>query len=348
MKAHSNASLPVFPEDCASLLKKYLTQSIWEALADKTTATGFSFTQAIRSGVEQTDSGVGVYAGDEESYSLFAPLLMPIIEKYHGSAGLHPATDFSVEGLPEVTSAAASRILSTRVRVGRNLAGFPMGAAITSQQRLDVETQIVDALAHLPASIQGKYHSLAAMPDALKKDLVSRHLLFKSEDRFMRSGNLMRDWPSGRGLFLSHDESFSAWINEEDQLRIIALQSGGDVKAVFSLLAEGVTALSKHLAFLSSEALGYLASCPTNLGTSMRASVHIRLPFLSQDEAALKRQAEALGLQVRGLHGEHSASEGATYDMSNRMRLGVTEAQSVTHLINGINEMAATDERGSA
>ena len=346
MKAHPHSSLPNFPESCTSLLKKHLNQQVWEALVGKNTASGFSFEQAIRSGVEQLDSGVGVYVGDEESYSLFAPLLTPIIQDYHGSAGPHPETDFTLDSLPEVTIAAESRIRSTRIRVGRNLAGFPMGAAISSEQRLEVEKQICNALKDLPLPIQGEYHSIGAMSAEQKSDLVSRHLLFKSEDRFMTSANLMRDWPEGRGLFLSSDESFSAWVNEEDQLRIIALQKGGDVKAVFALLADGVTALSKQLTFLFSDELGYLASCPTNLGTSMRASVHMTLPVLSRDEAELKQQADTLGLQVRGLHGEHSASEGATYDISNRMRLGVTEVAAVVHLINGINKLAELDERG--
>ena len=346
MKAHNQASLPVFPSACSSLLKKHLSQEVWNALAGKASASGFSFEQAICSGTEQLDSSVGVYAGDEESYRLFAPLLTPIIKDYHGNAGPHPKTDLSLEALPVVTSAAESRIQSTRIRVGRNLADFPLGAAISSAQRLEVEKHICNALANLSESIQGEYLSLAAMPAEQKEDLVNRHLLFKSEDRFMTSGNLMRDWPEGRGLFLSNDESFSVWVNEEDQLRIIALKQGGDVKSVFALLAVGLVALSQQLHFLFSEELGYLASCPTNLGTSMRASVHMTLPVLGSDEAELKQQAEALGLQVRGLHGEHSASEGETYDISNHMRLGVTEVAAVSHLIHGINQLAELDERG--
>jgi len=336
-------SLPVFPENCDSLLKKYLTEQVWESLSDKRTETGFAFQQAIRSGIEQPDSGVGVYAGDEGSYTLFASLLKPIIEDYHGSAGPHPQTDFSLDSLPTVTSEAESRVLSTRIRVGRNLAGFPMGAAISRAQRLEVERLICKALKNLPDAIQGQYHSLSAMSSEQEMDLVARHLLFKSEDRFMSSGNLMRDWPEGRGLFLSRDESFSAWVNEEDQLRIIAMKQGGDIKGVFTLLADGLTALSKHLTSLFSDELGYLASCPTNLGTSMRASVHMELPNIGKDEAVLKQRAEALGLQVRGVHGEHSQSIGTTYDISNRMRLGVTEVEAVSHLIKGINQLADLD-----
>lgn len=339
-------SLPAFPGHCDSLLKKHLTAEVWALLADNSTETGFTFQQAICSGLEQPDSSVGVYAGDEESYRLFAPLFRPIIEDYHGSLGPQPQTDFSLVALPAVTSEAQARVQSTRIRVGRNLANFPMGPAISRGQRLEVEGLICDALQNLPESHQGKYFSLSAMPKEQETDLVARHLLFKNEDRFMASGNLMRDWPEGRGLFLSRDESFSAWVNEEDQLRIIAMKRGGDVKAVFALLADGVAALSEKLDFSFSEEFGYLASCPSNLGTSMRASVHMTLPVIGQDEASLKQQADALGLQLRGVHGEHSASEDATYDISNQMRLGVTEVEAVTHLISGINHLAALDVEG--
>jgi len=344
MKANTKLSMPSFPEASASLLKKHLTDGIWSRLAGQSTASGYSFQQAIRSGVENPDSGIGVYAGDEESYQLFAPLLNLIIEDYHGSAGPHPETDFSLDSLPEVSLAAQSRVKSTRIRVGRNLSGFPLGAAISREQRFAVEKLICEALDNLPASIGGEYYSVSSMSPKQNKDLIARHLLYKNEDRFMASANLMRDWPEGRGLFLSSDESFSAWVNEEDQLRIIAMQQGGDVKAVFALLAEAVAALSKTLSFLFSNELGYLASCPTNLGTSMRASVHMMLPVLAQDEANLHKQADALDLQVRGQDGEHSASTDSIYDISNRMRLGVTEAAAVGHLIRGINRLAELDK----
>lgn len=339
----SHPTFPVFSEQCVSLLKKHLTQAVWETLSGLQTTSGYTFQQLIRSGIEQQDSLVGVYAGDAESYDLFAPLLTPIIQDYHGSADNHPAADFSFDDLPEVSTAAQDRIISTRVRVGRNLAGFPLGPGISSSERLAVESLIKAALQQLPQNIQGTYLSLNDMDKTLRQDLVARHLLYKSEDRFLTSANLMRDWPEGRGLFLSHDEAFSVWVNEEDQLRIIALKQGGDVMEVFRLLADGVKSLSAQLDFSFSESIGNIASCPSNLGTAMRASVHMKLGTLAKDETALKQQAEALGLQVRGTHGEHSQSEGGVYDISNRLRMGVTEKTAVSHLIKGINALAAMD-----
>lgn len=338
-----HAGFPVFSESSNSLLKKHLTQDIWEKLSGLQTQSGYTFTQLIRSGVEQQDSSLGVYAGDAESYTLFAPLLTPIIQDYHNCTDSHPAADFSFDDLPEVNAAAQVRIISTRVRVGRNLSGFPLGPGISNSERLEVESLIKTALQQLPDNIQGNYLSLNGMDETLRRDLVARHLLYKSEDRFLTSGNLMRDWPEGRGLFLSHDEAFSIWVNEEDQLRIIALRQGGNVTEVFRLLADGVKSLSAQLDFLFDDTIGNISSCPTNLGTAMRASVHMKLNALSRDEAALKQQAGALGLQVRGVDGEHSESKGGVYDISNRLRMGVTEKMAVSHLIKGINALAAMD-----
>lgn len=338
----SDITAPVFTKESSSSLKKNLTTPVWEALHALKTASGYSFDQLIRSGVEQQDSSIGAYAGDQESYTLFAPLLTPIIEQYHGSAGPHPDSDFATE-LLQLSQAARSQIISTRIRVGRNLAGFPLGPGISREQRLMVEEKIKHALEHLPQELQGQYLSLGAMDEKLKSDLVARHLLYKSEDRFLNSANLMRDWPEARGLYLSKDEAFSVWVNEEDEIRIIALKKGGDVAEVFHLLTKGIQSLSHNLEFLFSSDLGYLTSCPTNLGTAMRASVHMKLAKLAQNETLLKQLADELGLQVRGVHGEHSKSVGGVFDISNRMRLGVTEAAAVSHLINGINTLAEKD-----
>lgn len=339
-----NSGFPTFSDGCASLLKKHLTPGVWDALKKMKTESGYTLFDLIRSGVEQPTSSIGVYAGDAETYDLFSPLLTPIIGDYHGSTGPHPGDDFSAEALPALSRDAMAKIRSTRIRVGRNLTGFPLGPAISAPERREVEKRIKAALAELPPSLQGTYHPLPGMAPALRSALVHRHLLFKNEDRFLASAGLMRHWPDARGLFLSRDESFSAWVNEEDQLRVIVLKQGGDMAAAFRLLAEGVAALGARLDFLTHPRLGYLTSCPTNLGTAMRASVHMSLTGLAANEGTLHETARALGLQVRGIHGEHSRGKGGVFDISNRMRLGVTEAAALAHLIGGINRLARLDE----
>jgi creatine kinase/arginine kinase len=112
--------------------------------------------------------------------------------------------------------------------------------------------------------------------------LINDHFLFKEGDRFLEAAGLNRDWPEGRGIFHNTDKTFLVWINEEDQLRIISMEKGSDIKGVFERLAIACKTLEKSFKFAHDDHLGYITSCPTNLGTALRASVHIKLPKLGQ------------------------------------------------------------------
>jgi len=117
------------------------------------------------------------------------------------------------------------------------------------------------------------------------------------------------------------------------------MQMGGDLGAVFRRLTAGVKEIEKNNKFSSSERFGFLTFCPTNLGTTIRASVHIKVPKLAADYAKLEEVAGRYGLQVRGTSGEHSESIGGVYDISNKRRLGLTEFQAVKEMQDGILEL---------
>ena len=127
---------PVFPPGTTSLLSKCMTRDIWQQLEDKSDACGVSFRQAILSGCQNTDSGIGVYAGSHDSYTTFAPLMDKIIEQYHGHAkGARHISDMDHTKLqcPPFPPEDAAMIKSTRIRVGRNLADYPLGPGITRE-----------------------------------------------------------------------------------------------------------------------------------------------------------------------------------------------------------------------
>ena len=235
-------------------------------------------------------------------------------------------------------------ILSTRIRVGRNLEGYPLGAAISRQMRDEVARRIVAVLERLEGDLAGHYYPLAGMSEEDRASLVADHFLFKAGDRFLESAGLNRDWPERRGIYHNDAKTFLVWVNEEDQLRIISMQKGSDIAAVFARLASGVGVLERELGFLQSPHLGYITSCPTNLGTAMRASVHIRLPHLAKDRALFEAICDAHHLQIRGVHGEHSESEGGVFDISNRRRLGVSEVQCVRDLAEGVAALIGQEE----
>lgn len=118
------------------------------------------------------------------------------------------------------------------------------------------------------------------MTDDDKQKLIKEHFLFKEGDRFLEAAGLNRDWPEGRGIFHNDQLTFLVWVNEEDQLRIISMENGSDIKNVFERLSRACSHIEKTIKFSFDDHLGYITSCPTNLGTALRASVHIRLPKL--------------------------------------------------------------------
>jgi len=127
---------PIFPEGTKSLLSKHLTKEIWEILKEKTDRHGFTFRESIFSGCKNIDSGIGVYAGSHDSYYSFAELMDKIIEDYHG----HKKEDSHVSDMdytkldcPPFSEEEANLIKSTRIRVGRNLAEYPLGPGLTKE-----------------------------------------------------------------------------------------------------------------------------------------------------------------------------------------------------------------------
>ncbi len=337
---------PKFPENCKSLLCKYLTPEVFEALKDKKTSNGFTLEQAINSGVKNIDSGIGVYAGDKESYDVFGKLFDPIIEEYHGFS----KTDSHKSNLnPDDLNAPNPDpdnefILSTRIRVGRNMDNMPLGPAISKEQRDQVESSVVAGLNTLEGELKGAYYPLLGMTKEVQDELIKDHFLFKEGDRFLDAAGLNRDWPAGRGIYHNNDKTFLVWVNEEDQLRIISMQQGGDIKEVFTRLVNAIKSIETKVPFSYSEHLGYITSCPTNLGTAMRASVHIKLPNLGADMETFKAITDKYHLQIRGIHGEHSESEGGVYDISNRRRLGITEVQAVQDMHDGVVALIAKEK----
>ena len=151
--------------------------------------------------------------------------------------------------------------------------------------------------------------------------------------------NLNRDWPSGRGIFHNDAKTFLVWVNEEDQLRIISMQPGAGIKEVFDRLSRAASIIERYAKFSHDDHLGYITSCPTNLGTALRASVHINLPKLMHHKAQFNAIADKYNVQIRGIHGEHTETDDGVFDISNKRRLGFSEASLVQDMINGVRAL---------
>jgi len=336
-------------KDCKSLVKKYLTDQVYAACKDKKTKLGGTVGHCIVSGAEQLDSNSGLYCSDPEAYDTFAELCDPIVKDYHqfpmDKPIKHPAPDFGdIENLTFGNLDPDNKfVVSTRVRVGRSAAGLPFPPLETKEQRREIEAKIKKAFEKMTGDFAGKYYSLATMTKEEEAQLIADHFLFNNSDRFAASAGVYRDWPDARGIFFNNAKTFLVWVNEEDHYRIISMQKGGDLAAVFKRLVTGIRLIEKEVAFAHSDRLGYVTFCPTNLGTTLRASVHVAVPKLASDQAAFKALCDQYNLQPRGIHGEHTESVGGVYDISNKRRLGLTEIEAVTEMANGVKAIIAKE-----
>merc|ERR1739844_593287 len=289
MPAQTNGPFPNI-QSKHSLVAKHVTKGVWEQLKGiKTKTSGFTLIQAIACAVDFDNQHCGIYAGDWDSYKDFAPVFDPIIQEYHGiSADSKHTSDMDVSKIQGNIDASAP-VHSTRIRVGRSIDGFGLSPGITKDQRVGVENLMSKAFANLTGDLAGKYYPLTGMNEQVRQQLVDDHFLFMSGDPNLKVAGMERDWPEGRGIFHNKDKTFLTWVNEEDQLRIISMQSGGDVRGVFDRLARGIKAVGDSVKaesgkdFMLDAKYGYVHSCPTNLGTGMRASVHVDLPGYTKE-----------------------------------------------------------------
>merc|ERR1711883_33491 len=334
-----------------SLVAKHVTKERWDKVKDITTKTsGFTLAKAIACAVEFDNQHCGIYAGDWDSYKDFAEVFDAVIQEYHGiSPDAMHTSDMDVSKITGNINSDVP-VHSTRIRVGRSIDGFGLSPGITKEQRIGVESLMKNALKTLTGDLAGTYYPLTGMAEDVRQQLVDDHFLFMSGDANLTVAGMERDWPEGRGIFHNDAKTFLTWVNEEDQLRIISMQQGGDVKGVFDRLARGIKAVGDCVKgesgkdFMLDAKYGYVHSCPTNLGTGMRASVHVDLPgWTKEGLKPLQARCEELHLQPRGTRGESGGQTGITYDISNKHRLGYSEVELVQKMIDGVNTLHKED-----
>ncbi|MBX3473899.1 MAG: protein arginine kinase [Planctomycetes bacterium] len=212
-------------------------------------------------------------------------------------------------------------VISTRVRLARNVSGFPFTARADARQRSEVLRLATEALrsVHLEKSVVTL--DLQQVAEMDRDILVERHLISRE----------LAGAEGPRGVTFGRGEMLSIMVNEEDHLRLQWIKSGFDPDRAFSALRRVDAAMETALPIAFSPLYGYLTACPTNVGTGMRVSVMVHLPALTLMEHVDKvfKAAQRMNHAVRGLYGEGTRAFGDMYQLSNQATLGRSEEEIV-------------------
>ena len=231
-------------------------------------------------------------------------------------------------------------VLTSRVRLARNIRGFPFPGWAKKPDRVRSLELIRPLIASLPQMEGGFAESMETMTALEKQILMERHLI--SREHAARS--------AGSGLILSRDLALGVMINEEDHLRMQAIRPGLQLQAAWQAIDEVDSTLEKRLPYAFSRELGYLTACPTNLGTGIRVSAMLHLPglVLAEQINQVITAVNKLGLAVRGLHGEGTEALGNIFQISNQMTLGETELDIVERLGKVVSQLIEHEENARA
>jgi protein arginine kinase len=208
-------------------------------------------------------------------------------------------------------------VISSRIRLARNIAGFPFLTRCSRQQRQAAEAKVRETILNAGIAPQTLYVDLENAPEMDRQLLVERHLISKPHAGAEGS----------RGVAVGENETVSIMVNEEDHLRLQVLRSGLQLEEAWEQINRIDDLLESKLDYAFHPRFGYLTACPTNVGTGIRVSVMLHLPALKLTGEIEKvfRAAKELRLAVRGLYGEGTEATGDFYQISNQTTLGKTE-----------------------
>jgi protein arginine kinase len=237
----------------------------------------------------------------------------------------------------------ADVVISSRVRLARNLRGLPFRSTLTSERSMEVPNRLKGELLDLALEGETTWVSLGDTDEVLRRILFERSLATRELVSGDGAGDLV-----GKAVAFGAHEGLAALIGEEDHLRLQCLTSGLALEEALERVVELDRQLESRVSYATRAGLGYLTACPSNVGTGMRASVMLHLPALGAVRSELQKvfhAAQHTGLAVRGLHGEGSKAIGDLYQMSNQVTLGASEPELIARLMVVVRGVVRTERR---
>ena len=210
-------------------------------------------------------------------------------------------------------------VMSSRVRLARNVAQYPFVSRASEQDRTEIEKFLRERIAMVPAGKDLQYIDVGHLEEIDRQFLVERQLISRE----------LAESQGARSVAIDGHEQVSLMINEEDHLRIQCMHSGLDLAGVWQQIKAVDDQIEQVVPYAFHPRFGYLTACPTNVGTGIRVSVMLHLPALviTRQIDKVFRSLHKISLAVRGLYGEGSQAMGDFYQISNQTTLGKTEEE---------------------
>lgn len=237
----------------------------------------------------------------------------------------------------EESSSDQDIVVSSRVRLARNISGIPFESKMSPNDRHLVISKVgsVVASGETMAEEKMKKIDIGDLEISQRHSLVEQHLI---SPQFAKNGD-------GRAIFLSDDYGSSIIVNEEDHIRIQVLLPGMNLQKALVKANQIDDILDENLVYAFDDKLGFLTGCPTNIGTGLRASVMLHLPMLEKSGylSGISNSIVKLGLILRGTYGEGTAALGSFYQISNQVTLGISEQSATDNLESIVNHIISQE-----
>lgn len=228
-------------------------------------------------------------------------------------------------------------VISSRIRIARNLTTFPYEQKMNAEQKKELGEQVKAVLQQINLGENAfTYSVMQELDNNERGSFVERHIVSK---QFANVAEGM--------LALSKDHKISIMVNEEDHIRIQVIEPGLTLSEAFQTANMIDDVLDASLDYAFHDRFGYLTTCMTNLGTGVRASVMLHLPALEKAGAlnSILNTISKLGLTIRGTFGEGSDAYGAIYQVSNQITLGISEEQAIENLKNVVQQLIENEKK---
>ena len=229
-------------------------------------------------------------------------------------------------------------VLTSRIRLARNISGIPFPHMLSLNKSEEVIDEVYSAIIDNEVNIENSFKlvKLSDINSLQRLSMVEKHLISKEHaDNYEIAGVLLND---------SND--ISIMINEEDHIRLQVMENSFNLKEIYEKATQIDDAIEAKLKYAFDSKLGYLTSCPTNLGTGIRASVMVHLPALTliKNINNIIETVNQVGMTIRGFYGEGSNAMGNIYQISNQITLGLSEYEIINNIV-GVTKKIIDNER---